>query len=125
MSNFSIDHSGVKGMKWGVRKERSPREQKVRDKRKLLSEQRRIISSKDLDATIERIQKEKKLKQLVDEDLNPGKRAVNAIISESGQKVARTVLAGATLYGIKLLIQKKFGKTHPDATSFITPKPKR
>lgn len=120
-----IDHSGVKGMKWGVRKQRSPKEQKVRDRRKQLSDKRRIISTKDLDATIERIQKEKKLKQLVSEDLSPGKKAAGMILSDTGQKVARTVLSGAAIYGIKLALDKKFGKKHPDVTTYITPKPKR
>lgn len=120
MSN-RLEHHGVKGMHWGVRKSRSPKEQAVRDKRKTLSNNRRIISSKDLDATIERIQKEKKLKSLVDEDLSPGKKAVAAIVSDTGQKVARTVLAGASLYAIKVLLDKKMHGASP----YIAPRPKR
>lgn len=117
----SITHSGVKGMKWGVRRARPAKEQAVRDKRKQLSNNRRIISSKDLDATIERIQKEKKLKELVANDLSPGKKVAGMIISDTGQKVARTVLAGASLYAIKTVLDKKM----KGSSSYIVPKPKR
>lgn len=116
-----LEHYGVKGMHWGVRRGATKKEQKVADKRQKMSDNRRLLKANDLDAMISRLEKEKKLKNLVEEDLTPGKRAVKAVLSESGQKVARTVLAGAVLYGGKVLLDKKLGG---DASKYITPKPK-
>lgn len=115
-------HYGVKGMKWGVRKPRSKKEQQIRAKRQKISEKRRHLSDQDLKSYIDRLQNEKKLKTLVDEDLNPGKSAAKRIMSESGQKVAKTLVTGAALYGIKAGLEKKFSAK--DAAGYLAPKPK-
>lgn len=118
-----LEHYGVKGMHWGVRKGATKKEIKIANKRQKMADNRRLLDSKDLEAMINRLEKEKKLKDLVEQDLTPGKKAIKTIMSESGQKVARTVIAGAAIYGIKAAISKKFD-LH-DAVNYITPKPKR
>lgn len=118
-----LQHVGVKGMKWGVRKRRSGAEIKRRAKRQKLSDKRRSLSDDDLKKAVDRIQSEKKLKELVDEDLRPGKTVAKKIMSDSGQKIARTVVAGAGLYAIKVAVERKFSPS--DAVGFIAPKPKK
>lgn len=118
-----LEHYGVKGMQWGVRRRRSASEEKVRSKRKKLVNKRRLLSDDDIKKHIDRISSEKKLKELIDQDLNPGKTVAKRIVSESGQKVARTVLSGAALYAVKVAVDKKFNAG--EAASFIAPKPKK
>ena len=120
-----IKHYGVKGQRWGVRRRRTTtgKDQKVIAKRKKIAQRRRTLSDTEIKTVIDRISNEKKLKTLVDEDVAPGKTAAKRILSDSGQKVARTVVAGAALYGIKAAMDKKFSLG--DAASYIAPKPKR
>ena len=117
-----ISHFGVRGMKWGVRK-RSAKEEKERAKRFKKAENRRHISDSELKERTERLLAEKKFKELTDQDLNPGKTIAKKIVSESGQKVARTVITGAALFAVKSFMEKKFDIR--EAVPYVAPKPKK
>ncbi len=125
-----LEHYGVRGMKWGVRRassrssggKRTKKETAVRNKRQKLSKNRRTISDTELQKTISRMTEEKKLKALVSEDLKPGRTIAKKIMSDSGQKVARTVISGAGLYAIKVAVDKNFNLK--EAAGYMTPKPK-
>ena len=124
-------------MKWGVRRQRSKKEQKVRDKRSKALKNVRTLSNDDIDSYTNRLSAEKKLKELLREDLTPGRAMAQKVLSNSGQRVATTVLAGAGMYATKVAIEtglgggKKHGKPLKeviklkDAAAYITPKPKR
>jgi hypothetical protein len=116
-----FEHYGKKGMKWGVRN-RTKAEDRERGKRFKASQNRRRIPDAELDSMISRLEKEKKLKNLVAEDLSPGTQVVKKIVGDSGQKIARTVVAGAGIYAVKTVIDKKFGK---EAAAYIAPKLKK
>ena len=125
-------HYGIKGMRWGVRRSEKQLE-KVRGKKngeddakkqdmKTASKNRRLLTESDLKKRIERIKLEKQLKDLTDEELSPGRKAVNDILVSSGKSVATKVVAGAALYGIKVAMTKKFN--WQEAASYVAPKPK-
>lgn len=92
-----LTHHGVKGMKWGVRKGDITKVRKnilkggkklsrkarnayyvdpVKRSRANAMARRRTMSDKELDARIARLKKEKQLKELTQEDISPGRKAL-------------------------------------------------
>lgn len=118
-----LEHVGVKGMHWGVRRSKpTAKEQRIRSSREKILNRRRQLSEGDLKKFIERLDNEKKLKTLIEQDIKPGKSAAKRIMSESGQKVAKAVVAGAGLYAVKSILEKKFDPK--EAAKFLAPTPK-
>lgn len=129
VDNF-LEHYGVKGMRWGVNKgvvrsgaERTSREQKVRAKRKAARRRRQVLSDKDLDSLVNRLQKEKKLKELLDDDLSPGRTAAKKLLLTGGGVVLGGIVTGGLKYGLRGALTKDFNIA--DAADFIVPKPKK
>ena len=58
---------------------------------------------------VKRLEQEKKLKSLLDEDLRPGRTAAKKLLSNAGTKVAGTVLAGAGVWAVKTALEGGFG----------------
>lgn len=113
-------HHGVKGMKWGVRRSQAsldraagrPTAKKTRKEtstqriRRSALERRRTLKDKDLEGLVKRLEQEKKLKTLLNEDLNPGKTYVNNIIKQVGNKVIPAVAAGSAMYVVRGILTK-------------------
>ena len=114
VENF-LSHYGVKGMRWGVRNgvvnprmQRTNKEDKVRAKRKDAKRRRQVLSDKDLDGLVKRLEQEKKLKNLLDEDLAPGRTVTKKLLANAGTKVVGTVLAGAGVWAVKTALEGGF-----------------
>lgn len=128
-----LNHYGVKGMHWGVR--RSKNELSKGKKKRTLTEDdkrkasmredvknRRTMSTNELRNKIERLKMQKQLKDMTEDELSPGKSFVKKVLSNSGQKVATTIVTGATLYAVKAAMTGEF---NPKAMAeYMTPKPK-
>ena len=70
----------------------------------------RRMSDKDLDSKLARLQKEKQFKDLVKDDVAPGKKAVGDIMGQIGKRLIVAGGAGAGAYAVKAMLQGKFDK---------------
>jgi len=119
-----LKHVGVLGMKWGKHgggSNSKAADKQIKKEMRNAVKNRRHLSDADLTAKIGRLEKEKKLKDLTDSEINAGKKATNDIMKSAGTKVATTIISGAALYAIKYAVTKKFDPI--EAASFIAPKP--
>lgn len=118
-----LEQYGIRGMKWGVQgaaassnptkpvlgaklavKPTTRKEASAISKRQDFAARRRTLSDKDLKAMIERLGNEKKLKQLVEEDITPGKAAAKETLKWAGRigvGIASVAVAGGVKYVIR------------------------
>ncbi len=132
-----LEHHGIKGQKWGVRrfqnkdgtrtalgkKRESSPDAKEKEARKADVKNRRTMSDADLKKRIERMRLEKEYKTLVDEDTAPGKRYVSEILSAAGKKTLTIAAAGALAYGVKAAMTKEFDLK--EAAQYIAANPNK
>lgn len=118
-----LNHHGILGQKWGIRryqnedgtltaagKARQEREEitKAANQKKADVRKRGTFTTKELRKRIEKIQLEKQLRELTNEELYPGRKAVYQALSNIGTKVATTAISGGLLYGISAAVSGKF-----------------
>ena len=106
MNNEYLEHFGVRGMKWGVRKDPSANSQ-VRKSRAKMHKNRRTMSDSDLKRAVNRMQMEKKLKTLVEEDLAPRRLAAKDFLSKSGAAFVGAAAGAAGAALVKAYLAKK------------------
>lgn len=131
--NKAVEHSGILGMRWGVRRSallssvsskktsEKAADNKIKAARRSDVKNRRKLSDAELISKIGRLEKEKKLKELTDSEINSGKKEAADIMKSVGAKVATTVIAGATLYAIKAVLTGKVDIN--ELAGYVTPKP--
>ena len=144
ISDSALEHYGVKGMKWGLRKRSKTRvsssgarstspnpsskvsapnpSSKVsapttRDKRVKALKNRRELSDSDIKDFTSRLQSEKQLKALLDEDVSPGRTFIKKVMSDAGKQAATKLATNAMTYGTTKVMGKAFGKELEKALS--------
>lgn len=130
-----ITHYGIKGMKWGVRRyqnkdgsltsagktrERTKNEKRERSER---SKNRRTASLEELTKQISRLETEKKLKSLINEDIRPGRTMAAKILKSGGEKVLSGVVAGSMAYAVRYALTKEFDLK--EFANYIAPNPNK
>lgn len=68
-----IKHWGVKGMKWGVRKNRKS------------SKEPSVMKGKTINERIKRLKMERKLKSLIEADIDPGRAFIKNVLKTAGK----------------------------------------
>lgn len=101
-----LAHFGVRGMRWGVRKGPSA-DTKVRRDRAKMHKNRRTMSDSDIKRAVNRMQMEKKLKTLVEEDIVPGRLAAKEFLSKTGAAFAGAAAGAAGAALVKSYLAKK------------------
>lgn len=134
MDRLEMYHHGIKGMKWGVRryqnadgtlttagKQRQSEQKKREDIKK-----RGTLTTAQLKAKIERIQLERQLRTLTEQEINPGRVIARDILKSIGQRTITTIGTGALLYAGKAAISQEFNpKEFADALFYGGPKKKK
>ena len=119
-----LDHYGVKGMRWGHRKRKvsSSSRSNQRKSRREMKRNRRTLSEADLNRNLDRLRKEKQLKELIDEDVNPGKKYIQDVLKKSGDRLLPAALAAGGAYALSQVLDVKMSKG--DIFNIAVPAPK-
>ncbi len=147
MTDQILIHHGVKGMKWGVhryrnrdgsltaegraRAQRQEERDATRAKRqdyKQASKNRRNLSDEELLARIGRLEMEKKLKDLTDENLrntSKSQSATREVLVNSGKKIATAAITGGAMYLGKAYLTGEFDPKQAAAYLFPNPNKKK
>lgn len=133
-----LEHHGIKGQKWGIRRfqnydgtrtiagknrEQAERRKATVTERKTDNLNRRILSDADLVKRVQRLKLEKEYKNLVEEDIAPGRKFAKTVIKNGATKALTVVAAGTIAYAIKVILTKNFDLK--DAVSYIAVNPNK
>ena len=151
-----IQHYGVLGMKWGIRryqnadgtltaagkkraakqelkqakkeakaakKEAKAAQKAEKRERANASKNRRQLSDEELNKRVKRLEQEKKLKNLTDEDVAPGRTAVKNFLKSTGGRVLTTAAVGGLVYAGHYAMTGKFDPQQ--AANYIFPNPNK
>lgn len=131
-----LNHYGVLGMKWGVRRseaelarargkknDEAAARKTEKQRRKTVRKNTRILSDEELDKEVQRLSLEKKYRELSDADLRPGRSAVTRFLSSSGGRIATSAALGTIAYAGYAAITGTFNPVK--AADYIFPNPNR
>lgn len=88
-----------------TKKERAPADPvKMKRREMIKSKNLHNMSPEDLQKMIDRLKKEKELKNLVESDISPGKKVIKEVLADVGKQTAKDVISGSVKYGINYVL---------------------
>ena len=88
-----------------AKKEPAPKDPvKMKRKEMIKSKNLHAMSSEDLQSMIDRLKKEKELKNLVEADIAPGKKVIKEVLADVGKQTAKDVIAGSVKYSVNYVL---------------------
>ena len=117
LEDNTLEHHGVKGMRWGVRKRdrggrmptnkahlaKTPKQKKSLKKKDIKS-----MSNSEIQDRTKRLESEKRLKELSDNDTSPGKKYIQGIIKDSGKQALTRIGTNAIVNTPRYIADKEF-----------------
>lgn len=115
--NAVLEHHGVKGMKWGIRKDRKRKTSSTEMTRYKKPPSK--LSDVELARRVKRLETEKRYNDLNAEKKSAGKKFANDILVNSGKQTISKLVGGLLSIGIAAALAKKF-KLNPDHIKKLT-----
>ena len=99
MDTDYLEHHGILGQKWGVRRFQNPdgslteagKKHAINQERKQASKNRALLSDEELDTRIKRLQKEKQLRELTEQELGRGKKFADETLQQTGRQTIQKI----------------------------------
>lgn len=108
-------HHGIKGMHWGIRRYQNAdgsytdagKRRRARDDRDWAAKNSSQLSDDDLNKRINRLQKEKQLKDLTDQVVHPGRKMARDLLDRYGNQMVATAVGAAASAAATVYITKR------------------
>jgi len=112
MQDNYLSHHGILGQRWGIRRFQNAdgtltdagKKRAIKQDRKRASKDRSLLSDDELDSRIKRLQKEKQLRELTEQELGRGKKFASETLQNTGRQTIQKIAVEGAAAGIGVAV---------------------